>query len=86
MIVTHHVPTMLNYPPQYKGSVMNQAFATELCEFIKENEINYWLYGHHHFNNEDFLIGRSKLITDQLGYVRYGENLDYKRDFVLEIL
>ena len=44
VIVTHHVPTMLNYPPQYKGSVINQAFATELSEFIEENEIDYWLY------------------------------------------
>ena len=86
VIVTHHVPTMLNYPPQYKGSTINQAFATELSEFIEKNEIDYWIYGHHHFNTEDFLIGKTKLLTNQLGYARYGENLNYKRDVFLEIL
>ena len=86
VIVTHHVPTLLNYPPQYKGSTINQAFATELSEFIEKNEIDYWIYGHHHFNTEDFLIGKTKLLTNQLGYARYGENLNYKRDVFLEIL
>ena len=86
VIVTHHVPTMLNYPPQYKGSAINQAFATELSGFIEENEINYWLYGHHHYNTENFLIGNTTLLTNQLGYVWYGENLGYKNCALLDIL
>lgn len=85
VIVTHHVPTMLNYPPQYKGSAINQAFATELSEFIEKNEIDYWLYGHHHYNTEDFLIGNTTLLTNQLGYVRYGENLGYKNGMTIEM-
>lgn len=86
VIIMHHIPTMLNYPSKYKGSVINQAFATELSEFIEKNEIDYWIYGHHHNNTEDFLIGNTKLLTNQVGYVRYGENLNYKRDVFLEIL
>ena len=86
VIITHHIPTMLNYPSKYKGSVINQAFATELSEFIEKNEIDYWIYGHHHNNTEDFLIGNTKLLTNQVGYVRYGENLNYKRDVILDIL
>ena len=85
VIVTHHVPTMLNYPPQYKGSVINQAFATELSEFIEENEIDYWLYGHHHYNSEIFEIGKTKLLTNQLGYVRSNEHFGYRNDAIFEI-
>ena len=85
VIVTHHVPTMLNYPPQYKGSAINQAFATELSEFIEENEIDYWLYGHHHYNSEIFEIGKTKLLTNQLGYVRSNEHLGYRNNAIFDI-
>ncbi|AZA46899.1 metallophosphoesterase [Chryseobacterium carnipullorum] len=85
VIVTHHVPTMLNYPPQYKGSAINQAFATELSEFIEENELDYWLYGHHHYNSEIFEIGKTKLLTNQLGYVRSNEHLGYRNNAIFDI-
>ena len=85
IVVTHHVPTLLNYPPQYKGSIINEAFATELSGFIQENQIEYWIYGHHHYNAEDFLIGKTKMVTNQLGYVQNMEHLGFKSGVVLEI-
>ena len=85
VIITHHVPTMLNYPPQYKGSAINQAFATELSEFIEKNEIDYWLYGHHHYNSDIFEIGKTKLRTNQLGYVRSNEHLGYRNNAIFNI-
>ena len=47
VVVTHHVPTLLNYPKQYLGGVLNQAFAVELFDLIDESQPNYWIYGHH---------------------------------------
>jgi predicted phosphohydrolase len=85
VIVSHHVPTMVHYPSKYKGSILNQAFATELSGFIEENEIDYWVYGHHHYNTEEFSIGNTKLLTNQLGYVRYNENLGYSNGAFFEI-
>ncbi len=74
VVVTHHVPTYMNYPEQYKGSVLNEAFATELFDLIEKSNINYWIFGHSHENISDFNIGKTKLLTNQLGYVSYGEN------------
>jgi len=54
IIVTHHVPTLQNYPQQYKNSNINEAFALELYNFIFESQADYWIYGHHHINTPEF--------------------------------
>ncbi len=74
IVLTHHVPTLLNYPEKYKGDVLNEAFASEMHDFIERSEVDYWLYGHTHCNTPDFTIGKTRMLTNQLGYVQYGEN------------
>lgn len=73
-VFTHHCPTLLNYPAQYKGSVLNDAFAVELYNFIHASNIAVWVYGHHHTNTPEFTIGKTKMLTNQLGYVQHQEN------------
>jgi len=73
-VFTHHAPTFLNYPEQYKGDVLNEAFAVELFNLIEDSAISYWGYGHHHCNTPDFKIGNTMLITNQLGYVLRNEH------------
>lgn len=86
MVITHHVPTFLQYPVKYKRDVLNEAFATELHSMIEQSSIDYWLYGHHHFNTPLFTIGKTKLITNQLGYIKFRENMGFKNDAVIEIV
>jgi 3',5'-cyclic AMP phosphodiesterase CpdA len=74
VVFSHHCPTFLNYPPKYKGDTLNEAFASELYEFIESSNIAYWGYGHHHYNTPDFFIGNTRLVTNQLGYVEHREN------------
>ncbi len=80
VVVSHHVPTFLNFPSQYKGSNLNEAFVVELFPLIESSNINYWIYGHHHSNTLDFSIGNTVLLTNQLGYVRNQENWDFSLD------
>jgi predicted phosphohydrolase len=75
--VTHHVPTFTHYPPKYLGDVLNQGFATELYKLMLEEEPNYWIYGHHHHNTPAFEIGKTKLLTNQLGYLLFREIKDF---------
>ncbi len=86
VVVTHHVPVFENYPEQYKDSKINEAFATDLSNLIIDDTIDYWIYGHHHCNILDFNIGNAKLVTNQLGYIRYNENTGYKDDAVVEVI
>lgn len=77
IVVSHHVPTFLNYPPQYKTSILNEAFAVELFPLIENAPVDYWIYGHHHQPIPDFMIGNACICTNQLGYVRYGEHTKF---------
>lgn len=84
-VFSHHCPTFLNYPEQYKGDVLNEAFAVELHDLIESSNIAYWAYGHHHSNIPEFSIGKTKLITNQLGYVQRKEHLKFETNKVIDI-
>ncbi len=85
IVISHHVPTFLNYPDQFIRSSINQGFATELFDLINESSIDYWIYGHHHTNTPDFKINNTNLITNQLGYVHFKKNKTYRSDAIFEI-
>lgn len=77
VVVTHHAPTLMNYPEQYRGSALNEAFAVELFDLIESKQPAAWIYGHTHGNTPDFTIGKTQLLTNQLGYVAANEHLDF---------
>ncbi len=85
VVFSHHCPTFLNYPEQYKGDVLNEAFAVELHDLIGSSNIEYWAFGHHHSNIPEFSIGKTKLITNQLGYVQRNEHRLFEPNKVFEI-
>lgn len=74
VVVTHHLPTLSVVSAQHKGSVLNSAFATELGYYIADTHIDVWIYGHSH-TNIDTIIGSTKIVCNQLGYVYYKEHL-----------
>ena len=43
------------------------------------------IHGHHHYNHDNFLIGKTKILTNQLGYVRYNEQQGFDWNNVIEI-
>ena len=85
IVVTHHVPTFLNYPLKYKGDPLNEAFAVELHDFIQVSACEYWIFGHHHTPMKGFSIGKTKLICNQLGYVNNNEHLLFDTELFIEI-
>jgi predicted phosphohydrolase len=84
VVLTHHVPTFMNYPPKYKGSALNEAFATEMHDYIASSGVDSWIYGHTHYNTPDFRIGNTHMLTNQLGYVRFGEHNTFDNARIIE--
>ncbi|MVN23480.1 metallophosphoesterase [Mucilaginibacter arboris] len=85
VVVTHHVPTFENYPPEYKGDYLSEAFATALDDLILDTRPDYWIYGHHHRNIPEFKIGQTQMLTNQLGYVQNKENLFFDPSKCIEL-
>ena len=85
IVVTHHIPTLLNYPVKYKKDGFNEVFAVELFDLIDQSNVDYWLYGHHHFNTPAFKVGKTTLLTNQLGYIKFKENMGFRNDAIIEI-
>jgi predicted phosphohydrolase len=85
VVVTHHVPTMQNYPLKYLGNSLNMAFATELKPFIEETQPDYWMFGHYHVNTPKFNIGKTVMLTNEVGYVQMQEHLTFDRGASFEV-
>ncbi len=79
VVVTHHIPTQLCNPEQYKNSKINSGFVSEQQSLIENWDVDYWIYGHHHANMPETNINGTKLVTNQLGYVDLDEHHDFRQ-------
>ncbi|MDR0833580.1 MAG: metallophosphoesterase [Candidatus Symbiothrix sp.] len=84
IVATHHVPSFLLASPDFKGSRINGAFTVELSDYIETSPIEYWIYGHSH-RNIDKVIGKTKCVSNQLGYVFHNEHHSFNPVKVLEV-
>lgn len=86
IVLTHHVPTELCTAEEFRGSTINGAFTAELTDMIATLGADYWVYGHSH-RNINVTIGNTKVLSNQLGYVGYGEHNKngFSRNAVIEI-
>lgn len=86
--VSHHVP----YPsqlipgyPDYGPDSLHNGFHVDLTSLMEQYPIDYWISGHTHFNHEPTEIHGTKCLTNQLGYVSYGEHRSFSREEILKI-
>lgn len=84
IVVSHHVPSNLLSSPEFKGSTINGAFVSELFDFIESKDIDYWIYGHSH-RNINAEIGKTKCISNQLGYVSMENISSFDREKFIEL-
>lgn len=84
IVVTHHVPSFQLSSPDYAGSKINGAFTVELERYIENSPVEYWIYGHSH-RNVNKVIGRTKCVSNQLGYVFHNEHYTFDSQKIIEV-
>ena len=85
IVISHHVPfdgRYCNYPFE---TPLTEGFHVDMTELITKYKINYWIYGHNHFNQAPIEMDGTKFVTNQLGYVSREENRLFNRSAVIEI-
>lgn len=85
VVVSHHIPTKKCNSEKHGNCELNEAFCVDLDKLIEESDINFWVYGHSHFNQNPVYIGKTILLTNQLGYVSLKENIDFRNNAYFSI-
>jgi Icc-related predicted phosphoesterase len=85
VVVTHHVPSKLCNSQVHNSSPINEAFCVDLTGLIENSDVNFWIYGHSHMNQNPLYIGNTILLTNQLGYVHSGEYENFKQNAYFSI-
>lgn len=86
VVVTHHCPTDRFRDPRFIESTINSAFVVRMDDFIEHSLADYWIFGHTHYNGgNETLIGRTRLLCNQLGYVHHGEHHSFKANACFEV-
>lgn len=84
IVVTHHVPSFKMLCPKFIDSKANGAFTVELKDYIENSGIEYWIYGHSHYN-VNVRIGNTICVSNQLGYVFHNEHIDFNPSAYIEV-
>jgi len=68
VVVSHHAPSMKSVGSEYKKETVTAAYASDLEQFMEDHPSLLWVHGHTH-KNVDYLIGQTRVIANQRGYV-----------------
>lgn len=85
VVITHHAPSFESVDDKYRHDYhMNGGYASDLSEFVLNNEnIKYWVHGHMH-NPVDYMIGSTRVLSNPRGYIghedisRFDPNLNFE--------
>ena len=86
VVVTHMAPSFASVNNKYKHqTTVNGAYASDLSEFILDNEnIRVWVHGHMH-DPVDYMIGETRVVSNPRGYVGYEDTSTFNPDFYFEV-
>lgn len=68
---------------KYEKGGIRFGYATELSELLDSGDIQVWVHGHTHFSG-DRVIGRTRVVSNQRGYLDETQN-SFRKDFVVTL-
>jgi Icc-related predicted phosphoesterase len=85
VVITHHLPSSLCDSHVHNASPIKEAFCVDLTDYIEESNANFWIYGHSHYNQKPLIVGKTILLTNQLGYIHLNEHDSFKQNAYFSI-
>lgn len=84
IVVTHHAPVRDAVPERFQGSDLSAAFANDMQAEIEAWGPDLWVYGHTH-SDLDMMIGRTRVLSSQRGYIGSETGTDSYRPAIIEL-
>ena len=85
IVMSHHAPSYRSIHKQYAGSLTNDAYASDLEDFIISSpHIKYWFHGHMH-DSMDYMVEGCRVVCNPRGYYGHYLNPEFNTDLVLEL-
>ena len=76
VVVTHHLPSELSVPDQYKGSPTSRFYVCHMEATIELRRPALWCHGHTHASNDYTLYG-TRVLSNPYGYQGHELNPEY---------
>ena len=86
VVITHMAPSFASVNEKYiRDTTMNGGYASEMSEFILDNEnIKVWVHGHMH-DPVDYMIGNTRVLSNPRGYVGHEDTSGFDPDLTFEV-
>lgn len=82
VIVTHHGPAKESCARDIDQ--FSSAFCSDLGEFVAACGAPFWFHGHTH-SNVDYMLGATRVLTNQVGYPAEHMAAEYRPDLIIDI-
>lgn len=84
VVCTHHGPTELSVSAKWQFHPLTPAYTSRLANILLDYEPVLWTHGHVH-DSFDYLVGKTRVVTNPRGYEGHEINPLYNPQLVLEI-
>ena len=86
VVITHMAPSFASVNEKYiRDTTINGGYASELSEFILDNDnIRVWVHGHMH-DPVDYMIGETRILANPRGYVGHEDTSGFNPDLTFEV-
>jgi len=85
IVMSHHAPSYNSVHEIYKGSLLNDAYASDLENImISAPHIKYWFHGHMH-DSMDYMVEGCRVVCNPRGYHGHYLNSEFNSNLVFEL-
>jgi 3',5'-cyclic AMP phosphodiesterase CpdA len=85
VVLTHHAPSWLSVPEQFKADASSAGYASRLETIMLDFEPALWVHGHMH-TSLDYEVGETRIVCNPRGYARASENPAFDPNLIIDLM